>query len=170
MIDQLLTPNATATITLGLKIALAYIAIMWIALAFSTFRDINRRSNDPVTQLASVALPLLFFIPGYWLYLVIRPRTTLIEAMEERTRAALVADYASAVTCPSCHQRTRDEFVVCPNCEHQLRNSCSRCSHALLDDWKVCPYCGQKTIGTQVPVETQLERAPLRGQKSPVHA
>lgn len=170
MIDQLLTPSATAAITMGLKFGLAYIAIMWIALAFSTFRDIRRRTSDPVTQMASVALPLFFFIPGYWLYLVIRPGMTLVEAMEERTRAALVAEYASAVICPSCHQRTRDEFVVCPNCEHQLRNSCSKCSHALLDAWKVCPYCGQKSFSAPIPVETELEHAPLRGQKTPMHA
>lgn len=127
-------------VVLTTKFALFYLALIWLALAFWTFRDIRRRSNVAVVQTAAVALTLFFFVPGYWLYLILRPAMTLGEVAEERFRDRVLAGYAS--TCPACRESVMDDFIVCPSCRYSLREACSACSHALQPQWKSCPYCG----------------------------
>ena len=57
----------------------AYLAVIWVALIFWTYRDIRQRSRDPIIQFAAVLLVLVFFFPGHWIYLILRPRQTLVE-------------------------------------------------------------------------------------------
>jgi RNA polymerase subunit RPABC4/transcription elongation factor Spt4 len=128
---------------LAAKLGFAYIAIMWAALIYWTFRDIRRRSRDVVLQGASVLLTTLFFLPGYWLYLVLRPRMTLAEVAEERFREALFAEHSQSGNCPRCRKLVREEFLVCPHCETALRKACTGCSRALASSWRACPYCSQ---------------------------
>ena len=171
MISDLVGDGVITAALLGFKFLAAYIAIMWLALIFWTARDIRQRSDDVLIQGAAILLAVAFFLPGYWLYLVLRPRYTLKELAEERYREAIFAEYASSGDCPSCHRKTRDEFVVCPYCEYQLRKSCESCSHALLASWSACPYCGTRTAkpspaGEPVPVAATT---PALGSQ-PVHA
>lgn len=124
----------------ALKFAAVYLAFVWLALAFWTLRDIRRRTHDPVFQTLAVALTLFFFVPGYWLYLILRPAMTLGEVEEERFRERVLSSYAT--NCPSCRETVLEDFIVCPTCRYTLKQACTACSHALQPKWKSCPYCG----------------------------
>jgi hypothetical protein len=141
---------------LAAKLGFAYIAIMWAALIYWTFRDIRRRTNDFVLQGASVLLTTLFFLPGYWLYLVLRPRMTLAEVAEEHFRETLFAEYSQTGNCPRCKKHVREEYLVCPHCETSLRSACTGCSRALVSSWRACPYCSQRVPQSTaaVPIAT----------------
>ena len=60
-----------------LALAGAYMAGLWIVLIVWTYRDIETRSRNVVTQVASTVLSALFFIPGVLLYMLLRPKETL---------------------------------------------------------------------------------------------
>ncbi|MCZ2108097.1 MAG: hypothetical protein LC118_00750, partial [Dehalococcoidia bacterium] len=65
-----------ATAKMAGAILAIYLAAIWITLVFWTYRDIRQRSRDPILQTVSVLLVLLFFLPGHWIYLILRPRYT----------------------------------------------------------------------------------------------
>jgi RNA polymerase subunit RPABC4/transcription elongation factor Spt4 len=143
VLNDLVGEGVVTAMILAAKLGFAYIAIMWVALIYWTFRDIRRRTRDPILQAIAVSLTTFFFLPGYWLYLVLRPRLTLSEIAEEHLREALFAEYSQTGSCPKCRKHTRDEYVICPHCQESLRSSCQGCSRALLANWKACPYCSR---------------------------
>jgi len=144
VLNDLVGDGVVAAMVLAAKLGFAYIAIMWAALIYWTFRDIRRRTRDVVLQGASVLLTTLFFLPGYWLYLVLRPRMTLAEVAEEHFREALFAEYGQNGSCPRCRRHVREEYLVCPHCETALRSACTGCSRALAAGWRACPYCSER--------------------------
>lgn len=144
LIDQV-DQRVISAMLVSVQVILAYLAIMWLALAYWTWRDIRRRTTDRVVQGASVLLTLLFFVPGYWVYLLLRPALTLSEQAEERLREEIIAEYTLVQKCPYCREKVKDEYVVCPQCNFTLREACKGCSHALQPGWSVCPYCAKTT-------------------------
>lgn len=163
MYEELVDDRVMAVMLVSVQVIVAYIAIMWLALAYWTFRDIRRRTSDPVTQTLAVALTLLFFLPGYWVYLLIRPGQTLTDREEEGLRAVLISEYATVALCPYCRERVNDDFIMCPNCHFALRESCSSCSHALQSHWSGCPFCGRsrtaesKVVPFEIGAEPKLQ-------------
>jgi RNA polymerase subunit RPABC4/transcription elongation factor Spt4 len=132
-------------------ILIAYGLVLWLGTVVWVYRDIRERTHDTWSQKVSVALVVLFNIPGLILYLVLRPGETLLEAYERRLeKEALMAELPERRTCPSCARPVREDFLLCPNCGATLRESCSGCGRALELSWAVCPYCGAK--GPQVAV------------------
>lgn len=132
-----------ATAVYAAVIFATYLAAFWLALVFWTARDIRQRSASPATQLAAPLLVLLFFLPGHWLYLVMRPRYTreqqYVRALEEE---ALRLDLDQQISCPACSRHVREDFLVCPACRTQLKQACSKCRKPLANAWVACPYCG----------------------------
>jgi hypothetical protein len=57
-----------------LKLTIFYVVLIWAALGLWTFRDIRHRSRNGFVQGFSVLLTLSLFLPGYWLYLILRPQ------------------------------------------------------------------------------------------------
>ena len=132
--------QATAKI-IGFPIA-AYLIVVWIALVFWTYRDIRQRSRDPIVQLAATLLVLVFTFPGHWVYLILRPRTTLIEAYERSLEEeALLQELEDTKACPQCKRRIQDDYLVCPSCGVQLKEPCRSCGKPLSYAWSMCPYC-----------------------------
>lgn len=170
MLNDLVGDGVVAAMVLAAKLGFAYIAIMWAALIYWTFRDIRRRSSDIVLQGASVLLTTLFFLPGYWLYLVLRPRMTLAEVSEEHFREALFAEYAQTGNCTRCRRPVREEFLVCPHCETRLRSACTGCSRALAASWRACPYCGEQVARGASPVPAPIPAAAAPNAAAPVAA
>jgi hypothetical protein len=143
MYGELIDDRIVTAMLVSVQLLIAYIVVMWLALAYWTYRDIKSRSNQQTVQMVAVFLPLLFFLPGYWVYLLVRPGQTLSEREEERLRAALISEYAVGAHCPYCREPVTDEFIMCPNCHFTLREACSGCSHALQSHWSGCPFCGR---------------------------
>lgn len=135
-----------------------YIAAFWLTLVFWTARDIRQRSNSQVTQVAAVLLVVVAFLPGLWLYLVMRPRYTrsqrYAQALEEE---ALRMELEKEIACPKCSRAVREDFLVCPACRARLKQPCPSCSKPLANAWVACPYCG-------------MDRAPKRAAKPVVVA
>ncbi|MGE0600039.1 MAG: zinc ribbon domain-containing protein [Dehalococcoidia bacterium] len=115
--------------------------LLWIAVAYWTFTDAWRRSAQPFFAIISTSLVVVFFLPGLWIYLLIRPRTTLAERADERLRTALVAEYDQE--CPRCRKYVREDFVLCPRCGLELRSTCNGCSRPIDQSWSMCPFCGR---------------------------
>ncbi|MGE3076082.1 MAG: zinc ribbon domain-containing protein [Dehalococcoidia bacterium] len=134
-------------------------------MAYWTFNDAWRRSSFPFFAVISTLLVVLFFLPGLWIYLLIRPRTTLAERADERLRTALVTEYDQA--CPGCRKYIREDFVLCPRCGYELRSTCTGCSRAIEQAWSMCPFCGLASNKSNVPEPVAAE--PIE-RRQPAHA
>lgn len=132
-----------ATARMVATVLIIYMIALWLTLIFWAVRDIRQRTRDPIAQVISVLLVAVFFLPGHWLYLILRPRYTLIEVYERSLEEeALLQDLEDQKACPACKRRVSDEFLVCPSCRTQLKEPCHSCSKPLAYAWIACPYCG----------------------------
>jgi RNA polymerase subunit RPABC4/transcription elongation factor Spt4 len=121
----------------------AYFLAMWISLIIWTFRDVRARARDLFLQILSVALVVVFNLPGLVLYFLLRPRETLADAYErELAEEAMLQDIEEKQACPNCHQKIQLDFLLCPNCRTTLKRQCEHCHRLLSLRWNVCPFCG----------------------------
>lgn len=120
----------------------AYLIALWFVLIVWTYRDIEARSRNVVTQVLSTMLSVLFFVPGVLLYLILRPKDTLDQAFQRSLEEEyLLQDLDELPLCPSCQHAVEDDYRLCPHCHAQLREPCVAC-HRLVDlRWRICPYC-----------------------------
>jgi RNA polymerase subunit RPABC4/transcription elongation factor Spt4 len=155
--------QTTAKIVAALIIV--YLAAIWLALVFWTYRDIRQRSRDPVMQTVAVLLVLLFFLPGHWIYLVVRPRYTLTELYERSLEEeALLQELEDQKACPNCRRRVRDEYLICPSCRAQLKEPCRSCGKPLSYAWLACPYCGLEKPSREGMGSRPARQRPPTGQ------
>jgi RNA polymerase subunit RPABC4/transcription elongation factor Spt4 len=120
-----------------------YLFAIYLASIFWAYRDIRLRTRDPISQLVSVLLVVVFFLPGIWIYMILRPRFTLVELYERSLEEeALLQELEDQKACPNCRRRVDDQYIVCPTCRMQLREPCLNCGRALSHAWLACPYCG----------------------------
>lgn len=132
-----------ATVKLVATVAAVYLTAIWLTLVFWTYRDIRQRSRDPILQTVAVLVVLVFFLPGHWIYLIVRPRSTLTELYERSLEEeALLQELEDQKACPTCKRRVHDEFLICPSCRTQLKEPCRSCAKPLSYAWVACPYCG----------------------------
>lgn len=121
----------------------AYFLAMWISLIIWTFRDVRARARDLFLQILSVALVVVFNLPGLVLYFLLRPRETLADAYErELAEEAMLQDIEEKQACPNCRQKIQPDFILCPNCRTTLKRQCEHCHRLLNLRWNVCPFCG----------------------------
>ena len=140
------------TVRLVLTVLSIYGAVIWVALIFWVFRDIRQRTRDPIMQLISILLVLAFFLPGHWVYLILRPRQTLTELYERSLEEeAILQDLDDQKACPACRRRVRDDYLVCPFCLVELKERCEACDKPLDFGWLACPYCGHEKAPAIAP-------------------
>ncbi len=130
----------------GLQILLAlggaYLVATWFVLAIWTFRDIESRSRSVVTQVFSTMLVVLFWIPGWLLYRMLRPKESLDEAYQRSLEEEyLLQDLQELPLCPTCNHFVEDDWQLCPHCNTQLREDCDNCGRLIDLRWDICPYC-----------------------------
>jgi predicted RNA-binding Zn-ribbon protein involved in translation (DUF1610 family) len=131
------------TLRMVLFVLGAYLAALYLTLIYWTYRDIRQRSRDAIVQIFSVLLVMAFFLPGHWIYLILRPRYTLTELYERSLEEeALLQELEDQKACPTCRRRVKDEYLVCPSCRTQLKEGCRSCGRPLSYAWFACPYCG----------------------------
>jgi len=128
--------------TLAATVAGAYVLVLWIGIIAWTYRDIRDRTRDTAFQIVAVLLVLVFNIPGWFIYMILRPAETLTEAyarsLEEE---ALLQELEEQGICPSCKRYVSGDFVICPYCRTQLKEPCANCGRPLNFNWVACPYC-----------------------------
>ena len=128
--------------TLAVTVAGAYVLVLWIGIIAWTYRDIRDRTRDTAFQIVAILLVLVFNIPGWIIYMILRPDETLAEAyarsLEEE---ALLQELEEQGICPSCKRYVTADFVICPYCRTQLKEPCTNCGRPLSFNWVACPYC-----------------------------
>lgn len=163
-----------ATLRLVLTIVGIYLGTLWVAILVWTYRDIRQRTRDPVLQTLSVLLVLLLFLPGHWLYLILRPRYTLAELYERSLEEeALLQELDTHKACPTCKRRVQDEFLICPSCRTQLKEPCQGCGRPLAYAWVACPFCGLDKPPRERPLartHAVPSRSPAAGTTRPAPA
>jgi RNA polymerase subunit RPABC4/transcription elongation factor Spt4 len=135
----------------------AYVAALWFVLIVWTYRDIESRSKNVVTQVFSTLLSVLFFVPGVLLYMVLRPRETLDSTFQRSLEEEyLLQDLEELPLCPSCQHYIHDDFKICPNCRTALREACPGCARLVDLRWNICPYCGENQ--NRAAIAPKIER------------
>ncbi|MCK5314654.1 MAG: zinc ribbon domain-containing protein [Anaerolineales bacterium] len=148
----------------------AFLAALWLSLVIWTYRDIRRRARDPLARILAVLVVALLFLPGIVIYLILRPPRTLEQEYQHTLEEeALLQAIEDASLCPGCGRRTKDNWLVCPNCHTKLKKTCHHCGKHMELPWNLCPYCGTPTPGMRregltldealqpVPIETEEE-------------
>ncbi len=125
---------------LTMKVFLYFIVVLWVSLAYWTYRDAKKRGSLPIFW---ALFTLLFSFPGFLVYLILRPPEYLEDARERELeiKAKELLLRKEAIVCPSCLRPIESEFLVCPYCFKKLKKVCSTCGKPLKLDWSVCPYC-----------------------------
>lgn len=130
--------------------AAAFAAALWLSLIIWTFRDIRRRSRDPLLRVLAALVVAVLFLPGIIIYLILRPPLTLDEeyqqALEEEALLQSIEDQA---LCPGCSRKVQSDWVACPNCHTRLKKACHNCGKAIELAWNICPYCGTSVPGAR---------------------
>jgi putative flippase GtrA len=57
----------------------AFLAALWLALIFWTYRDAGARLRERMPRILAVLVVVVLFIPGNLIYLLVRPPRTLEE-------------------------------------------------------------------------------------------
>lgn len=121
----------------------AYLVATWFVLIVWTYRDIESRSKNVVTQVFSTLLAVFFWVPGVLLYMLLRPKETLDEAYQKSLEEEyLLQDLQELPVCPTCNHFMHDDWQICPHCNTQLRDGCHNCGKLVDLRWDICPYCG----------------------------
>ena len=146
-----------------------YLVVLWISALAWVYRDVRSRTTDQLLQGISVLLVFAFNIPGLLLYLILRPKDTLIDAYERRLEAeALLREINEQAACPTCRRKINDEFTVCPYCRTTLRVSCESCGKSLTQTWVLCPYCGKdRAPAAPRPMIQRASAAPAAAAAAP---
>lgn len=148
--------------TFAVGFSAAFLAALWLSLIFWTNRDIRKRSRDRVLRIIAVVVVTVFFLPGFLIYLVLRPGHTLEEeyqrALEEE---ALLQAIEGAALCPGCERHLQPDWIVCPGCGTVLKKTCESCGRLIELPWNICPYCTAIVPGMPVEIsdtESVLEQ------------
>ena len=150
------------------NVAIFFVAVFWLAVAYWVYKDARRRIEDPWLVAMSTVLGLMSFI-GAMIYMLFRPpeyledvreRELEIKAMEERLARR-------DLRCPVCRSEVDAGFLVCPVCTTKLKQSCRSCNAPLEALWQVCPYC-ETPMDTPATLElghTQALEPPRRERR-----
>jgi RNA polymerase subunit RPABC4/transcription elongation factor Spt4 len=126
----------------------AFIAALWLGLIFWTYRDIRARARDPLARILAVLVVAILFLPGIVVYLILRPPRTLEQEYQQTLEEeALLQSIEDSPLCPGCGRRTKDNWVVCPNCHTKINKSCHQCGKLMELPWNLCPHCGTPAPG-----------------------
>lgn len=122
------------------KLFFLFLIVLWLSLAYWTYRDAEARGALPLYWAAVV---LFFNLFGWLVYLIVRPPELLADVRERELeiRAKERSISGSEAICPECGKAVDRDFLVCPYCMKKLKNPCPHCEKPLMPSWPVCPYC-----------------------------
>ncbi|MCX8007434.1 MAG: zinc ribbon domain-containing protein [Coriobacteriia bacterium] len=144
MFNELLQPVLdNPLVQLSQRLCWLFFVIFSLALVFWTWRDAERRGA--MSWFWGLVV-LLFNIPGWIVYMVVRPPESLADERERELeiRAREAELQRRFPSCPACFKPVEDDYLICPSCMKKLKKECISCGRALKLDWTVCPYCKTK--------------------------
>lgn len=127
-------------VKLASRLCWLFLVILLLALVFWTWRDAQRRGAMPWFWALVV---LLFNLPGWIIYMVVRPPESLEDAHEREIEVqARQAELARTnPVCPACFKPVEPDYLICPSCMKKLKKECINCERPLRLEWGVCPFC-----------------------------
>ena len=163
--DNILAEVKNILPIIGLLIG-SYVVVLWVAALIWTYRDIHSRTEDILIQVLSVALVFVLNFAGLVVYLILRPRETLIQKYErELEETYMRRDIEDEHVCPTCQRGIQPDFILCPYCQTSLRRACGGCDRVVDLTWQVCPYCATPAGGgsrSTQPIYRQQEEVLVR--------
>lgn len=123
------------------QLLLLLTAVLWLALVYWTYTDARRRGTLAILWgIIAVIFPFL----GTLVYLIVRPPEYELDARErELELAVLERELRSRVLlCPNCRALVEKDYLICPECNWELKKPCIECEKPLDHNWQTCPYCG----------------------------
>src|SRR3954470_19221378 len=107
------------------NLALFFVVVFWLGLAYWVYRAARRRLNDPWLVGTSIVVGLVPFV-GPLVYLLFRPPETLadIRARKVELRALETPLLKATPSCPVCRSGIEPNWLVCPVCTTQLKEPC----------------------------------------------
>ncbi|OGO41358.1 MAG: hypothetical protein A2W36_01135 [Chloroflexi bacterium RBG_16_58_14] len=161
-IDPFTLNNILLTIA---GVAAAFLAALWLSLMVWTYRDMRSRTRDPLLRLLAVLLVVVLFLPGIFVYMILRPPHTLEDEYQKTLEEeALLQSIEERPTCPGCGGRIKENWMICPGCYTRLKKTCHECGRLMELPWNLCPYCGRATPGMRrenLTMDDALRTAPV---------
>lgn len=144
-IDPFMLNNLLLTLA---GVTAAFLTALWLSLMVWTYRDMRSRSRDPLLRILAVLLVVVLFLPGIFVYLILRPPRTMEEEYQKTLEEeALLQSIEERPTCPGCGARIKENWMICPSCHTRLKKTCHECGKLMELAWNLCPYCGRTTPG-----------------------
>lgn len=115
--------------------------ILWIALVYWTYTDARRRGTVAILWgIVAVVFPFI----GTLVYLIVRPPEYALEARERELEVAVLERElrSRVLLCPNCRALVEKDYLICPECNWELKKPCINCEKPLNMGWETCPYCG----------------------------
>lgn len=136
----------------------AFIAALWVSLVIWTYRDIKSRARDNLVFILAPLVVALLSLPGFLIYLVLRPQSTLEEEYQKTLEEeALLQAIEDQPVCPGCERQISSDWQICPNCQTKLRKPCQKCGKLMELPWNICPYCATPEYGLRTE-DTRLSK------------
>src|SRR6476469_6880217 len=146
----------SAPVQFALQAISVYLIILWLAGAYWAFRDMQQRTENPILPYVAASFIIIFtpiFFPlAIFVYKIIRPHEKIGEVYERNlAEEALLAEVESIKSCPACHRRINEEWIICPTCRTRLNRVCANCGRLVGLDWSLCAWCGKDFERSDIP-------------------
>jgi len=141
-VSQILSsPEVAAT----LRLLLVGLVALWVAAAWWTYQDMQRRSDSELAALGAVgwilvSTPLMLAL-ALPIYLLARPQLTVAQARSGDLALALQMQLLDGTECPGCGSICDDEWHRCPTCTTWLATECAACGRWSSTRLEICPWC-----------------------------
>jgi hypothetical protein len=130
---------------LAIKLAAAYLVIVWLAVALWSFLDMRRRTRNLVAAYASASMVILaspvLFPFAVIVHRIIRPEGFSSDQRLSELRQRALEVETVAPRCPDCNTVVAEDWLVCPACRRSLGHRCRECGRTAALDWAVCAWC-----------------------------
>lgn len=110
--------------------AVLYFFVIWLSIIAWVIKDVINRTNSILLQMFSVLCVLIFTPFWVFLYLLVRPSTTLFEKYYLEVENNLECLWDDIVW-----KIWEKNFSII---------NCNKCSKDIKEDFKYCPYCKSK--------------------------
>jgi len=135
------------------ELAVAVVVLIYAATIFWVYKDARRRIASPLLVGAATLLGAVPPFLGPLIYMLFRPPEYLDDVRERELEIKAIESRlgVAELRCKVCGCGVEPDFLVCPVCTTQLRQSCTGCARPLEPAWQVCPYCAT-AVGVDAPV------------------
>ena len=100
--------------------------MLWLSLGYWTYKDAQRRIEDPLLIGLATLVALVIPFVGPFIYMLFRPPEYLEDVRERELEIRAIEERIAAVDmrCPVCHAEVDPGYLVCPVCTTKLKQAC----------------------------------------------